>query len=877
MGKSFLLIFFYRLSLHQNIVFGTIPDSLVETDPKSSLLVGDLRWSCSKQLSDRKTAPQSTDEVAKDIALTFSEPISLLCEKLLVASLSTGNLLISIEKSIFAILEKAEEVISTLDCASAGNEVASCVSALANIESIMDVIPKTASMAISLIGIAGTPLQEEAFRSLKMAVTAACKIRKISLTIKDYVNFQDIYKKFKSFVESFGKFFNLHLLHLTQIVEIFVYGRIDLATLVDESEKMKPLTIILKRVAFWRSMSFDDVVSASSFSAFCTNNIEENLFITQVACLYSYALNSALIPISSTISQNPTQDDSSFVSTSSHVNLILFICGGGWPVVLHAKSLVDLLPRALFLHRDLKGLEYSIFPARAIVHSAISHVGRPNSIWVSKCIGSYTRCAIPSSKSPDDETAIVPRSSHAILPATEMISIRDHQQFLTLKILKTVMSRYVVASPDVLIKYLTSMATNGPHVIRKIVDKISGSEIPVDENNWQGVGSDEALSLTLCMSHIRAIVVQLALAETFTGTEKLQQLESVLKLLQSNIKNLLGIASLDPVQSVIDAFNMTTTKGKGHMEILSSLLHEGDVTFLEKISLRLWRHFKTNREYASSGKEEETSNIPQIVVISGDVQIIGNKIRAQSHFPSVKILPVCIEKSTGRWFYECILLTDGLMQIGWADKSFRCDPICGQGVGDHLHSWALDGLRMKKWNVSCDSYGVRWKTEDVLGVLVDMDLLEMRFYINGQDMGSAFVGFTSNGLYPALSLNVRQCLRVNFGQAKFMYPPDEVDGLPYRPVLDALRQVKFETINTEKNAKDVGFKIDSANADFSGANSPKLTGDACDASATNSTSISRAVTFDGEDDTEGSSRFSSSVVFAYHLMFLVCIYYVLVE
>ena len=48
---------------------------------------------------------------------------------------------------------------------------------------------------------------------------------------------------------------------------------------------------------------------------------------------------------------------------------------------------------------------------------------------------------------------------------------------------------------------------------------------------------------------------------------------------------------------------------------------------------------------------------------------------------------------SGRWFYECCLLSDGLMQIGWADEHFRSDPVCGQGVGDHLHSWAFDGLR----------------------------------------------------------------------------------------------------------------------------------------------------------------------------------------
>lgn len=76
--------------------------------------------------------------------------------------------------------------------------------------------------------------------------------------------------------------------------------------------------------------------------------------------------------------------------------------------------------------------------------------------------------------------------------------------------------------------------------------------------------------------------------------------------------------------------------------------------------------------------------------------------------------------------------------------------------------------------------------EDVIGVLVDMDLLEMKFFINGVDLGAAFTNFQASGLFPAVSLNVRQCLRVNFGQEMFMYPPDMVDHLPYRPVRDAL-------------------------------------------------------------------------------------------
>ena len=103
--------------------------------------------------------------------------------------------------------------------------------------------------------------------------------------------------------------------------------------------------------------------------------------------------------------------------------------------------------------------------------------------------------------------------------------------------------------------------------------------------------------------------------------------------------------------------------------------------------------------------------------------------------------------------------------------------------------------------MSCDTYGTRWKTEDIVGVMVDMDLLEMKFFLNGTDLGSAFVNFASNGLYPALSLNVRQCLRVNYGQEKFMFPPTEVDGLPFRPVIEALKNKEDDV--SQKQAPNI--------------------------------------------------------------------------
>ena len=89
-----------------------------------------------------------------------------------------------------------------------------------------------------------------------------------------------------------------------------------------------------------------------------------------------------------------------------------------------------------------------------------------------------------------------------------------------------------------------------------------------------------------------------------------------------------------------------------------------------------------------------------IQVISGDVSVVDGKIRGLSHFPSFRLKNLSLQRMTGRWFYEVTLLSDGLMQIGFANSLFRCDPVCGQGVGDHFHSWAYDGLRNKKWVIS---------------------------------------------------------------------------------------------------------------------------------------------------------------------------------
>lgn len=120
---------------------------------------------------------------------------------------------------------------------------------------------------------------------------------------------------------------------------------------------------------------------------------------------------------------------------------------------------------------------------------------------------------------------------------------------------------------------------------------------------------------------------------------------------------------------------------------------------------------------------------PTLQVLGGEALIEGNRVTASSHFPTIRLsqFAVGVGSFERRIYYEVTLLTGGLMQLGWAGSGFQCSPTRGQGVGDHVRSWAFDGFRQKRWCVSSAPYGKRWRAGDVIGVLLDARLQEMRF------------------------------------------------------------------------------------------------------------------------------------------------------
>ena len=104
--------------------------------------------------------------------------------------------------------------------------------------------------------------------------------------------------------------------------------------------------------------------------------------------------------------------------------------------------------------------------------------------------------------------------------------------------------------------------------------------------------------------------------------------------------------------------------GGVHAELYGGVVYEQrhkeeDVLFLEKIALESWRFLggkRSSSTISSSGSSKDgklSLEMPaylQMTAISGEVQVQNNKVRALSHFPSVKLAGTSIAYRSGRWF-----------------------------------------------------------------------------------------------------------------------------------------------------------------------------------------------------------------------------------
>ncbi|XP_075681116.1 RING finger and SPRY domain-containing protein 1-like [Dermatophagoides pteronyssinus] len=190
--------------------------------------------------------------------------------------------------------------------------------------------------------------------------------------------------------------------------------------------------------------------------------------------------------------------------------------------------------------------------------------------------------------------------------------------------------------------------------------------------------------------------------------------------------------------------------------------------------------------------------------------------------------------SSGIYFYEVILLTSGIMQIGWATKSTSFKNHEGSGVGDDAHSIAFDGCRRVIWhNMTNYEHNLPlWNAGDIVGCLIDFTKKRFIFYLNGKkiEIGRKISNkinlvFSDEPYYAAASLMSYQHCHFNFGQSPFKYPP---------------KKYKFKDFNSEAiitNKDDykvipMRVRIKACNKSFSFSSSKKnLCNICCDKSA----------------------------------------------
>ncbi|XP_050950357.1 E3 ubiquitin-protein ligase RNF123 isoform X3 [Labeo rohita] len=187
-----------------------------------------------------------------------------------------------------------------------------------------------------------------------------------------------------------------------------------------------------------------------------------------------------------------------------------------------------------------------------------------------------------------------------------------------------------------------------------------------------------------------------------------------------------------------------------------------------------------------------------------DDDLLG--VIGHSNFSSIRAT-TCVYK--GKWVYEVLISSQGLMQIGWCTLNCRFNQ--EEGVGDTPDSYAYDGNRVRKWNVTTTNYGKSWAAGDIVSCLIDLDEGTITFCLNGQSLGVAFSNIkTGPGVayFPAISLSFKESVAFNFGSRPLRYPvegylplqsPPTTDLIKANRLLGYLKTVLSTSIDTQED------------------------------------------------------------------------------
>ncbi|XP_060074545.1 RING finger and SPRY domain-containing protein 1-like [Ylistrum balloti] len=188
--------------------------------------------------------------------------------------------------------------------------------------------------------------------------------------------------------------------------------------------------------------------------------------------------------------------------------------------------------------------------------------------------------------------------------------------------------------------------------------------------------------------------------------------------------------------------------------------------------------------------EAEDLSAVNVMLNSNDVseylKISPDGTEARSDASSFESVRCTFQVDTGIWYYEVTIITDGVMQIGWATKDSSFLNHEGYGIGDDEYSMAYDGCRQLIWyNADSKPHDHPcWKPGDTIGLLLNLEDKELIFSLNGVSLPPYrnLFDHAKGGFFAAASFMSYQQCEFNFGAKKpYKYPP--------------LDDVKFKSFN----------------------------------------------------------------------------------
>jgi hypothetical protein len=185
---------------------------------------------------------------------------------------------------------------------------------------------------------------------------------------------------------------------------------------------------------------------------------------------------------------------------------------------------------------------------------------------------------------------------------------------------------------------------------------------------------------------------------------------------------------------------------------------------------------------------DDGSEPSSFVTLSGEIIVEesacdGFKLQSLSDFATMAIVFERQPATDAVLYYEVMLESAGMAQIGWAELSaFRPSTETGDGVGDDKASYAVDFSRNLKFHggkeepffvSSCAEFtGSIAKPGDIVGCSFSTKEKTLCYSLNGEDMGIAFVLDKMSPLVPALSCNQGEILDLRIRQKQMKYRPN---------------------------------------------------------------------------------------------------------